>query len=74
MAPRGDRRLGGGNLTRYASLQAYYNLVARELEHELLPLCLDQVSDRHLPYPCWHQRKFAGERLIDHFGRLSPGS
>jgi aryl-alcohol dehydrogenase-like predicted oxidoreductase len=30
------------DLTRYASLQAYYNLVARELEHELLPLCRDQ--------------------------------
>lgn len=29
-------------LERYASLQAYYNLVARELEWELLPLCLDQ--------------------------------
>ncbi len=28
--------------TRYASLQAYYNLAARELEHELIPLCLDQ--------------------------------
>jgi aryl-alcohol dehydrogenase-like predicted oxidoreductase len=27
---------------RYTSLQAYYNLVARELEHELVPLCLDQ--------------------------------
>jgi aryl-alcohol dehydrogenase-like predicted oxidoreductase len=30
------------DLTRYASLQAYYNLVARELEHELLPLARDQ--------------------------------
>jgi aryl-alcohol dehydrogenase-like predicted oxidoreductase len=27
---------------RFVSLQAYYNLVARELEHELVPLCLDQ--------------------------------
>jgi aryl-alcohol dehydrogenase-like predicted oxidoreductase len=27
---------------RYVSLQAYYSLVARELEHELLPACLDQ--------------------------------
>jgi aryl-alcohol dehydrogenase-like predicted oxidoreductase len=27
---------------RYVSLQAYYSLVARELEHELLPVCLDQ--------------------------------
>ena len=29
-------RLG---VTRYESLQAYYSLVARELEHELLPAC-----------------------------------
>lgn len=27
---------------RYVSLQAYYSLVARELEHELIPLCVDQ--------------------------------
>jgi aryl-alcohol dehydrogenase-like predicted oxidoreductase len=27
---------------RYVSLQAYYSLVARELEHELLPVCLNQ--------------------------------
>jgi aryl-alcohol dehydrogenase-like predicted oxidoreductase len=27
---------------RYANLQAYYSLVARELEWELMPLCLDQ--------------------------------
>jgi aryl-alcohol dehydrogenase-like predicted oxidoreductase len=33
-----DRR----NLERFASLQAYYSLVARELEHELVPLCIDQ--------------------------------
>lgn len=33
-----DRR----GLERYVSLQAYYNLVARELEHELIPLSLDQ--------------------------------
>lgn len=26
----------------FESLQAYYNLVGRDLEHELLPLCLDQ--------------------------------
>ncbi len=29
-------------LARYCSLQAYYSLVGRELEHELVPLCLDQ--------------------------------
>lgn len=29
-------------LERYASLQPYYSLVARELEHALLPVCLDQ--------------------------------
>lgn len=29
-------------LERYASLQAYYNLAARELEHEIAPACLDQ--------------------------------
>ena len=29
-------------LERYAALQAHYSLVARELEHELVPLCLDQ--------------------------------
>jgi aryl-alcohol dehydrogenase-like predicted oxidoreductase len=29
-------------LERYCSLQAYYSLVARELEWELVPLCLDQ--------------------------------
>jgi aryl-alcohol dehydrogenase-like predicted oxidoreductase len=33
-----DRR----GFVRYASLQAYYSLVARELEWELMPLCLDQ--------------------------------
>jgi aryl-alcohol dehydrogenase-like predicted oxidoreductase len=33
-----DRR----GLERYAALQAYYSLVARELEWELVPLCLDQ--------------------------------
>jgi len=33
-----DRR----GYARFASLQAYYNLVARELEHELVPACLDQ--------------------------------
>jgi aryl-alcohol dehydrogenase-like predicted oxidoreductase len=27
---------------RFVSLQAFYNLVAREVENELLPLCLDQ--------------------------------
>jgi len=27
---------------RYVSLQAYYSLMARELEHELLPACIDQ--------------------------------
>jgi aryl-alcohol dehydrogenase-like predicted oxidoreductase len=27
---------------RFAALQAYYSLVARELEHELVPLCEDQ--------------------------------
>ena len=32
-------RLG---VARYQSLQAYYSLVARELEHELLPACRDQ--------------------------------
>jgi aryl-alcohol dehydrogenase-like predicted oxidoreductase len=30
------------NLEKYVTLQAYYSLVARELEHELVPLCLDQ--------------------------------
>ena len=29
-------------LTRYEPLQAYYSLLGRELEHELVPLCLDQ--------------------------------
>ncbi|MGD9572429.1 MAG: aldo/keto reductase [Thermoleophilia bacterium] len=29
-------------LARFCVLQAYYSLVARELEHELVPLCLDQ--------------------------------
>jgi aryl-alcohol dehydrogenase-like predicted oxidoreductase len=29
-------------LERFVTLQAYYSLVARELEHELVPLCLDQ--------------------------------
>jgi aryl-alcohol dehydrogenase-like predicted oxidoreductase len=27
---------------RYGSVQAYYNLAARELEHEIVPACLDQ--------------------------------
>ena len=30
------------HLTRYSLLQAHYSLVARELEHELVPACLDQ--------------------------------
>jgi aryl-alcohol dehydrogenase-like predicted oxidoreductase len=30
------------NLEKYVTLQAYYSLVARELENELVPLCLDQ--------------------------------
>ncbi len=30
------------HLTRYSLLQAHYSLVARELEHELVPVCLDQ--------------------------------
>lgn len=29
-------------LSRYSILQAHYSLVSRELEHELVPLCLDQ--------------------------------
>jgi aryl-alcohol dehydrogenase-like predicted oxidoreductase len=29
-------------LERFSVLQAHYSLVARELEHELVPLCLDQ--------------------------------
>src|SRR5437870_9122283 len=31
-----------GGWTRFASMQNYYNLVYREEERELLPLCLDQ--------------------------------
>jgi aryl-alcohol dehydrogenase-like predicted oxidoreductase len=34
-----SERLG---VARYQALQAYYSLVARELEHELLPACRDQ--------------------------------
>jgi len=34
-----SERLG---VARYESLQAYYSLVARELENELVPLCRDQ--------------------------------
>ena len=30
------------NLERFVTLQAYYSLVARDLEFELVPLCLDQ--------------------------------
>jgi aryl-alcohol dehydrogenase-like predicted oxidoreductase len=30
------------NVDRFSVLQAYYSLVARELEWELIPLCLDQ--------------------------------
>lgn len=30
------------HLSRYSLLQAHYSLVSRELEHELVPLCLDQ--------------------------------
>jgi aryl-alcohol dehydrogenase-like predicted oxidoreductase len=29
-------------LERFVSLQAYYSLVGRDLEHELLPLCLEE--------------------------------
>jgi aryl-alcohol dehydrogenase-like predicted oxidoreductase len=31
-----------GHLTRFAALQGYYSLLARELEYEFVPLCLDQ--------------------------------
>jgi aryl-alcohol dehydrogenase-like predicted oxidoreductase len=34
-----SERLG---ISRYEALQAYYSLVGRELEHELLPACRDQ--------------------------------
>ena len=34
-----SERLG---VARYSALQAYYSLVGRELEHELLPACRDQ--------------------------------
>lgn len=30
------------NLERFVTLQAYYSLMARDLENELVPLCLDQ--------------------------------
>lgn len=30
------------HLVRYSALQAHYSLVARDLEHELVPLCVDQ--------------------------------
>jgi aryl-alcohol dehydrogenase-like predicted oxidoreductase len=30
------------NLERFITLQAHYSLIARELEYELVPLCLDQ--------------------------------
>lgn len=30
------------NLERFITLQAYYSLIARDLENELVPLCLDQ--------------------------------
>ena len=33
---------GEQNLEKYVTLQAYYSLVARDLENELVPLCLDQ--------------------------------
>jgi aryl-alcohol dehydrogenase-like predicted oxidoreductase len=37
------------NLEKFVTLQAYYTLVARDLEHELVPLCLDQ----HLGVLVW---------------------
>lgn len=30
------------NLEKFVTLQAYYSLIARDLENELVPLCLDQ--------------------------------
>ena len=33
---------GKQDLEQFVTLQAYYSLVGRDLEHELLPLCLDQ--------------------------------
>jgi aryl-alcohol dehydrogenase-like predicted oxidoreductase len=30
------------NLERFSVYQAYYNIAARELEHEIVPLCVDQ--------------------------------
>jgi len=38
----GPNDLGQSRHHSFVSLQAYYSLVARELEHELVPLCLDQ--------------------------------
>ena len=33
---------GAKDWSRFVSLQAYYSLVGRDLEHELLPLCLEE--------------------------------
>jgi aryl-alcohol dehydrogenase-like predicted oxidoreductase len=33
---------GGRGWERFVSLQAYYSLVGRDLEHELLPLCVEE--------------------------------
>ena len=30
------------NLEKFVTLQAFYSLIARDLENELVPLCLDQ--------------------------------
>jgi aryl-alcohol dehydrogenase-like predicted oxidoreductase len=57
-----DRR----NLVRLTVLQAYYSLVARELEWELIPLCLDQ----HLGLVAWSP--LAGGFLSGKFERDTP--
>ena len=37
------------NLEKFVSTQLYYSIGAREIEHELVPLCIDQ----HLGILCW---------------------
>lgn len=35
-------KANGNNFSRFVSLQAYYSLVGRDIEHELLPLCKEE--------------------------------
>lgn len=63
-------------IERYVSLQAYYSLVARELEWELVPLCLDQRVGILVWSPLaggWLTGKFRRDRPLPEGARAAGG-